>query len=337
MSTPISVIAIDEAHCVSEWGHDFRTAYLNLGRISRAYCTAYSVTPPLIALTGTASKIVLKDVQRELGITDFDAVITPTSFDRSELQFTVVTCSSSEKSHRVQGFITRLPAHFKVSSNSFFLPRGQKSHAGLVFCPHVNGDYGVVSVSEHLSGVLPVPVEIYSGAPPRNVNQVNWSAQKRDTAKRFKRNNAMVLACTSAFGMGIDKPNIRYTIHIALPDSIESFYQEAGRAGRDRARAECALVVSNDDPRRSEYLLNPATPLEDIKRVIDETKRDDQDDVMRALWFHVRSFRGQEEELRELGSVLDKLGDLGKRRVVRLERYLTRPGSLPRGDGEGDS
>lgn len=95
--TPVSLIAIDEAHCVSEWGHDFRTAYLNIGRTSRNYCRRDNRTPPLLALTGTASKAVLKDVQRELGIEDFDAIITPKSFDRPELRFQVVHCRSHEK------------------------------------------------------------------------------------------------------------------------------------------------------------------------------------------------------------------------------------------------
>jgi ATP-dependent DNA helicase RecQ len=88
--SPVSLIAVDEAHCVSVWGHDFRTSYLNLGRVSREYCSFGGTAPPLVALTGTASKIVLKDVQRDLGITDIDAVITPRSFDRPELRFSIL-------------------------------------------------------------------------------------------------------------------------------------------------------------------------------------------------------------------------------------------------------
>jgi ATP-dependent DNA helicase RecQ len=88
--SPVSLIAVDEAHCVSVWGHDFRTSYLNLGRVAREYCSFDGTAPPLVALTGTASKIVLKDVQRDLGITDVDAVITPRSFDRPELRFSIL-------------------------------------------------------------------------------------------------------------------------------------------------------------------------------------------------------------------------------------------------------
>ncbi len=143
-NTPVSLIAIDEAHCVSEWGHDFRTAYLNLGRITRDYCASQGIVPPLVALTGTASKIVLKDVQRELGITAFDAIISPKTFDRPELRYTILTCPSGEKVQRVLGFLKRLPTDLSIARSHMFRPMGRHTYAGLVFCPHVNGPYGVV-------------------------------------------------------------------------------------------------------------------------------------------------------------------------------------------------
>ncbi len=118
--------------------------------------------------------------------------------------------------------------------------------------------------------------------------------------------------------MGIDKPNIRYTVHIGLPASIESFYQEAGRAGRDRRRAECAIVLSNDDPRRSQHLLSPATPLDEVARVVNETNWNDADDIVRALWFHVRAFRGEAAEVEDIASMLDQLGDVQTRRQMNV-------------------
>jgi ATP-dependent DNA helicase RecQ len=247
-NTPISLVAIDEAHCVSEWGHDFRTAYLNLGRIAREYCTTGGVTPPLVALTGTASKIVLKDVQRELGITTFDAIITPSSFDRPELRYTVLTCPSEEKAQRLQGFLGRLPTDFGLDRGRFFQPAGARTYAGLVFCPHVNGPYGVVEQAQMLASTVGARVDVYSGEAPRGFREDVWQAEKRRTTRAFKRNKTTLLVCTKAFGMGIDKPNIRYTVHLGLPSSIEAFYQEAGRAGRDRKLAECAIILSNDDP-----------------------------------------------------------------------------------------
>jgi ATP-dependent DNA helicase RecQ len=312
-NTPISLIAIDEAHCVSEWGHDFRTAYLNLGRIARDYCASHGVVPPLVALTGTAGKIVLKDVQRELAITAFDAIVSQKTFDRPELRYTILTSRSSEKAQRVLGFLERLPTDFGVTRSHFFRSMGRQTHAGLVFCPHVNGPYGIVQQAEYLSRTLGTHVGIYSGEPPNNTDPRGWDNQKRKVARSFKRDQTIILACTKAFGMGIDKPNIRYTVHIGLPASIESFYQEAGRAGRDRRRAECAIVLSNDDPRRSQRILSPVTPLDDVARVVNAVKRDDADDVVRALWFHVRAFRGEPAEVEDIANILDQLGDVRTR------------------------
>jgi ATP-dependent DNA helicase RecQ len=313
-NTPVSMVAIDEAHCVSEWGHDFRTAYLNLGPTAREYCTSAEVTPPLVALTGTASKIVLRDVQRELGIVDFEAVITPTSFDRPELRYAVLKAPSREKLQRVHGFLNRLPTEFGVDRGRFFAPGGEHSYAGLVFCPHVNGSYGVVDVARTLRTALQVKTAIYSGEPPRRFDDAHWRAEKRQATHDFKRNKTSLLVCTKAFGMGIDKPNIRYTVHIGLPPSIESFYQEAGRAGRDRKSAVCAIVLSNDDPVRSQWLLAPGTPLAEVARVIDQTVWEDADDVTRALFFHVRAFRGESAEIDDIEAMLEALGDVTVRR-----------------------
>ncbi len=317
-NTPISLVAIDEAHCVSEWGHDFRTAYLNLGRITRDYCGSQGVVPPLVALTGTASKIVLKDIQRELAITAFDAIISPKTFDRPELRYTIVPTRSDEKAHRVSGFLQRLPTDFGRDRSGFFHPTGRETCAGLVFCPHVNGPFGVVQLAEHLSQRLGTRVEVYSGEAPRNTDPDLWEDKKRRVAHDFKRNRIAVLACTKAFGMGIDKPNIRYTVHIGLPPSIESFYQEAGRAGRDRRRAECAILLSNDDPRRSQRLLSPATPLDEVARIVNETGWDDADDIVRALWFHVRAFRGERAEVEDIANMLDQLGNVQARRQTNV-------------------
>jgi ATP-dependent DNA helicase RecQ len=316
--TPISLIAIDEAHCVSEWGHDFRTAYLNLGRVSREYCKLQGAVPPLMALTGTASKIVLKDVQRELTIQDFDAIITPKSFDRPELHFTVLTCKSTDKTDRIQGVMSRLPSDFGISSTTFFRRLGDSSHCGLIFCPHVNGQFGVVSIAERLTRATGIEADFYSGGAPRGFNRSEWEVARQGAARKFKRNQNTLLTCTKAFGMGIDKPNIRYTIHTGLPDSIESFYQEAGRAGRDRRRAECTIIISNDYPRRSTELLSPATPFQQIASFVSGMRWDEQDDIARVLWFHVKAFKGDRFELSDIARVIESLGDLQVRKTIRL-------------------
>lgn len=309
--TPISLIAVDEAHCVSEWGHDFRTAYLNIGRTSRAYCESNGLVPPLLALTGTASRAVLKDVQRELQIEDFDAIITPKSFDRQNLKFHILSTSSAEKSARLVGYLGQaLPSKFSVTPTTFFQPNGKSTFSGLVFCPHVNGEFGVVKVSEKISSSLNVPTGIYAGKEPRFFSLGDWKISRQRVTRQFKHNDLPLLVCTKAFGMGIDKPNIRYTIHYGIPPSIESFYQEAGRAGRDRKDAHCTILVSVDDSERARRLLNPNTTVEEISRQIahENTPYEEQDDVTRALYFHSRGFRGIPAELEDvkelLGSIL---------------------------------
>jgi len=316
---PVSAIVVDEAHCVSEWGHSFRTAYLNVGRTSREYCSSNGQTPPLVAMTGTASRIVLKDVQRELGITAFDAIITPNTFDRPNLHYTILQCHSSEKSRRVQGFINRLPSDFRVEQATFLEPnRGEETFCGLIFCPHINGEFGVVSQAREIKSALGMNVDVYSGGNPRGFDRDNWEARKAQIEGDFKHNRTNVLACTSAFGMGIDKPNIRYTIHLNLPASIESFYQEAGRAGRSvkNEDAHCAIVISDDDPDRSRYLLAPDTPVQELARVVNETEWSDADDIIRTLFFYVGSFQGPTAEANDLDQIIGRIGDLSQRRVA---------------------
>ena len=308
---PVCSVAIDEAHCVSEWGHDFRTAYLNLGRIARDYCRYGDFVPPLIGLTGTASYIVLRDVQRQLGILDYDALVTPTSFDRRELSFHIMTCRSEEKADRLIGIMNSLPSRFGLASNGFFQPRGSNTTSGLVFCPYVKGNFGIFRFQKEIQEKLQVPSDVYAGGLPKR--------EKRLSAHRFKRNEVPVLVCTKAFGMGIDKPNLRYTIHTGLPESIESYYQEAGRAGRDRQRALSFIVLSDDRPEANRKLLDPNTDVTTLARHIQQ-RRDDgtDDDVTRALWFHVQAFQGKEQDLAITRLILDMLGETGSARQVVL-------------------
>jgi ATP-dependent DNA helicase RecQ len=177
---------------------------------------------------------------------------------------TILKCQAEFKSRLVLGFLNRMPFEFGMSRSSFFQPAGDKTASGLVFCPFVNYEYGVLQNAEELSKALGIPVTFYSGSPPRGFENGRWNKVRQATAARFKRNQDPLMVCTKAYGMGIDKPNVRYTVHLNLPESIESFYQEAGRAGRDKQRAECAIVVSNDHPRRSERLLSPNTTLEEL-------------------------------------------------------------------------
>lgn len=318
--SPIALIVVDETHCVSEWGHDFRTAYLNIGRTSRIYCESNGNIPPLLGLTGTASRAVLKDVQRELQITEFDAVITPQSFDRPELKFSIIHSTSQEKMARLTGYLgQKLPSLFGITSSTLQQTRGEKTYSGLIFCPWINGEFGIERVSNEIRQQLSIHNEMYSGGPPKGWDKTQYDQHKRRVAKAFKRNRLPLLVCTKAFGMGIDKPNIRYTIHFNIPPSVEAFYQEVGRAGRDGNPSHCCMIISIDDSDRCRRLLDPETRIEEVAEILRKTSREENDDVTRNLYFHTKAFRGIGKEEEDVDDILEGLGDLSRKRELVLK------------------
>ena len=317
VSMPISEIAIDEAHCVSEWGHDFRTSYLRLGSNARDYCTSQGRVPPVVALTGTASRMVLKNIQLDLAIQDFDAVITPKTFNRQELEFKAFQCSIAESRARLKGFLDSLPSEFGLSRSGFFATAGDNTQSVIIFTSTVNGHKGTAQTAEELRKHLRISsIETYSSRAPIGIQKGAWNDIKKINARRFKYNETPMLVATNAYGMGIDKPNVRSTVHFGLPPSIEAFYQEAGRAGRDQSRALCGIVfTANID---SHTLLDAATPIEVTAAALENVSPAEQDDILQALWFHNRSFRGVAEEQRLLTETAGALGQMGHERSVTL-------------------
>lgn len=320
VNSKVCAVAIDEAHCVSEWGHDFRTAYLNIGRTTRSIFDFYGKTPTIIALTGTASTAVLKDVKRELEIMDYDSVITPKTFDRPELSFKVVYSSSDNKERTLQALLTgTIPQFFNTNKAEFYRSNGTKTRGGIVFCPHVNGNFGVVSVSDAVKK-LGISTDIYSGRAPKGYFG-NWDVDKATTAKYFKQNKISTLVATKAFGMGIDKPNVAFTVHYGIPGSIESFYQEAGRAARGKnQKALCTIVLSDENNREDEVFFKPETNLSKIDRMIKDKIQAEQDDISRMLYFHTQSFKGIDFEYNLVNDIAEQLyseeGELSSKSVI---------------------
>ena len=316
----VSAIAVDEAHCVSEWGHDFRTSYLGLAKMCRTICKTGDAVPPLLALTGTASPSVLRDMQRDLEIMDVAAVIQPSSFNRPELEYRVVAAPSEKKGDCLEYLLqTYLPIEFGDTFPDFYEPQGDRTNCGVIFCPHVNGSKGLLnsrSAVAHGHGgafdiaqrILPNLCSIYSGKQPRYLRESDdqWLSRKRKEATRFKGNGSSVMVATKAFGMGIDKPNIRWIVHYGIPSSLESYYQEAGRAARDKSRAVCCIILSNDAPEFNEMILDPSrVPIEGIiERDSDRKGRWGQDDVSVQLFFHRNAFSGIAGEVDECREVL---------------------------------
>lgn len=326
---PVSLIAIDEAHCVSEWGHQFRPAYLNIGRVSRALCKwGKNQVPPLLALTGTASPTVLKDLQRELQIEGFDCIITPETFDRGELRFHVASCAAHEKLQYLDSLLeSKIPSEFGKAASVFYSQLGESTNSGLIFTQTVSTDTGTLKLSEHIKSHLTIEADCYSGKPPSDLTDEEWLPIKAKAAENFISNHVPVLVCTNAFGMGIDKPNIRFTVHVSMPASIESFYQEAGRAGRDRNISHCYLLVSNDKAERSANLLNPNTDIRTLQQLIapENLGYDDRDDITRAIYFHIQSFAGPEKEKEHILEVLRRLENYHEKQVKNIVFAETAP------------
>ncbi|MFW5988139.1 MAG: RecQ family ATP-dependent DNA helicase [bacterium] len=304
---PVAYFVIDEAHCVSEWGHDFRPSYLHLDRVAAKFCSHDDYCPPFIALTGTASFAVLTDIQRELNIESEKAQVTPDTFDRPELKYSIYKVPSDKKEEKMKGILKSIPKKFGVSKNKFFSAEGENIYSGIIFAPHVNGKYGVYRLSKKVKKYLNIPVKYYCGKSPKgcDLNYKEFDKYKQNIQQNFKDNEISLLVATKSFGMGIDKPNIRYTIHYGMPQSLEEFYQQSGRAGRDGNDALCILIFSDDNSQHANKLLDPDLSADDLSD-IKELSWGQRGDVQRIMWFHKKSFEGEETEFSSLNNKLLK-------------------------------
>jgi ATP-dependent DNA helicase RecQ len=233
---PISLFAVDEAHCVSQWGHDFRPAYLGLREVAESFGR-----PRLLALTATATPRVREDIVAQLGMRDPGQVVL--SFDRPNLRFEVVTCGSEEEKLRVlfRKLLKRLP------------------RPGIIYCATVRA----VEDLAFLAKKLRIPAEYYHG---------RLGKADRDAAQAafMKRGRRVVMIATNAFGLGVDKPDIRFVLHFHVPGSLEAYVQEAGRAGRDGKPSRCILLWSQDDVAIQEYFQEGNYPTgKQVRRVVE--------------------------------------------------------------------
>lgn len=317
-SDDICICAIDEAHCVSEWGHDFRPSYLNLANTLRSITKNKHGSATIMALTGTASDAVLNDMVRDLDIPS-DMVIQPTSFDRPEIHFSIIPVKSADKRNKLKDLLENtIPEDFDENFNDFYALKGKSSNCGIIFCPHIGGDFGVVKVLSVIDELnytagnsgnterhdywhenddrTMIQAREYYGRQTeavRCMSDEEWEEYKRRSAKDFKRNKFTLLCSTKSFGMGIDKPNIRFTINYCMPQSIEEFYQEVGRAGRDGKMARNYMLISNDYPDRNEHLVSDNVAIDEVvQQTKDAESFNTKDDVTRVLYFHNGSYAG---------------------------------------------
>src|SRR4051812_37104397 len=220
----VSLLAIDEAHCISEWGHDFRPSYLRIAQVRERLGW-----PPAVALTATATHHVRQDIARQLRFENAETIIT--GFDRQNLRYHVVPTRTDAEKDAALAHVLR-------------------EHEGVA----------IVSASTRRNAEKIARTPELAGTPAAAYHAGLDDAHRQDVQDDFMSERIRAIVATNAFGMGIDKPNVRLVVHHAMPGTLEAYYQEAGRAGRDGLQSECVLLHAFPDRFTHEFFIKGAYP-----------------------------------------------------------------------------
>jgi ATP-dependent DNA helicase RecQ len=276
----ISMLAVDEAHCISQWGQDFRPSYLKIVD----FINRFPKRPVIAAYTATATKTVKEDIICILGLINPTVVVT--GYDRKNLYFSVQ--KPQNKTKELLAFL-----------------RKNEGKSGIIYC---NTRKTVEEVQEEL---------FRNGYPATRYHAGLSDAERNENQEAFTYDRAPIMVATNAFGMGIDKSNIRFVIHYNMPKDIESYYQEVGRAGRDGEAAECILYYSGQDVRVNEFIINKQGENEELayeeRQIILERDRK----RLRKMTFYCFT----NECLRDY--ILRYFGELGSNYCGNCENCLT--------------
>ncbi|MEO8269746.1 MAG: RecQ family ATP-dependent DNA helicase, partial [Aureliella sp.] len=281
-ATPIQLLAIDEAHCISQWGHDFRPDYARIGRFREWLGGVQTV-----ALTATATPRVREDIVQVLGLRKPKQFMS--GFARPNLHFGVVARPNDrEKDEELEKFLAGMHG-----SGIIYAATRKRCEALVEWI----GKKLKVSVGAYHAGLMP--------------------DQRRVIQERFMKNELRIIVATNAFGMGIDKPDLRFVIHYNMPGSLEAYYQEAGRAGRDGKQSVCVMLYSYQDRHIQEFFIdNNYPPRELIAKTYDFLAERDEDPIELTLE-EIRDALGESVSPEAIGSSLQVLGRTGV--IERLE------------------
>ncbi len=295
--TEVDLVVIDESHCISEWGHDFRPSYLSLGSAIKALGS-----PPVLALTATATPEVIEDIRKQLGLRSMEVINT--GIYRPNLRYEVTRVTNEREKRQRLAEIMR-----------------ETEGAGVVYCATVKA---VESLIDFFKG-SDLELRPYHGklAPK----------ERGENQELFMSGALKAMVATNAFGMGIDKPDIRFVAHYQMPGSLESYYQESGRAGRDGEGARCALLYQLDDRRTQLFFMGGRHPKEsDITSVYDALKALGEGGVQARLSDIQESAAGVAAS--KVRVILSMLKEAGAVREGRYSRFSTARRDISRAEVE---
>jgi ATP-dependent DNA helicase RecQ len=318
----INRVVIDEVHCISEWGHDFRTSYLNLAD------TIHNLAPEVsvLCLTATAAVKVIEDIQIEFDISE-ENILYFMDQSREELSFNLIK-PKNKISMLKEILASRLEAGHLNDQAAF-----------IVFSPIINdskNNLGLTSIASELRQKNQnIKIGIFPGKQPKdwhpdsefrhieakNIEAKNFDSYKIEVQKQFKENSITGIVATKAFGMGVNKPNVRLAVHYGMPQSMESLYQEAGRAGRDKKPAEC-ITLFTQERRVNNAVFDPKTNLEELIKIRQSMENSYPGDLGQQLFFLTTSNKPITAELDECIIELEYLRKSGTNGIAIINEVI---------------